>query len=132
MPRTCLCPSTEDLTSGIRQQQQEGLEAFPAAIHINKYAAALTDTHIENVSEISAVLDLTVWPSSPEHTVQANATNLLLPRCFHCLSSGCASPAHRPNCDVELRFKAGLVQTHLCTHLPISVIAGQIQSSVAL
>lgn len=128
MPRICPCPSTEDLTSGIRHQLRERLEAFPAAVCINEYTATLTDTRAENVSEISAVLEVTVWPSSPEHCVWANATNLLLPRCFQCLSSGCPSPAHRSNCRVELRFKAGLVQTNLCTHLPISATAEQIQS----
>ena len=48
MPKTCLCPSMEDLTSGISHRLREGFEAFPAAVYINSYAAALTGTHIEN------------------------------------------------------------------------------------
>lgn len=38
----------EDRTSGISHRLREGLEAFPAAVCVNKYTAALTNTHIEN------------------------------------------------------------------------------------
>lgn len=82
-------------------QLREGFEAFPATVCINKYAAALTDKHKENIPEV------TTQPGSLEHSMQANATNMLFPRCCHCLSSGCAISAHSPSCSVGLRFKEG-------------------------
>lgn len=82
-------------------QLREGFEAFPATVCINKYAAALTDKQKENVPEVTA------QPGSLEHSIQANATNLLLPRYRHCVSSGCSTSAHSPSCSVGLRVKEG-------------------------
>lgn len=48
MPKIHLWPSMEDLTSGISHQLRGRLEAFPAVVSINKYAAALTEILTEN------------------------------------------------------------------------------------
>lgn len=77
-----------------------------------KQICSCTDRHKENVPKVTA------QPGSLEHSMQANATNLLLPMCCHWLSSGCTTSDHSLSCSVGFRIKEGWVQTTYASPSP--------------